>query len=773
MALQSVNLSNLNSNGLPRIEPSMTRILDIVLKTIRNAMPIETLFTPELKINLTQFIKDQRVFYKIATLLRPLSKTEDIDINVIEKVLQESDLLADIQALFSKDPAPYLKLLYEACLDVLQSKSLPGELKTDIAGRIFTLKNGLIAQHTPDVIRKSQEQNKISPQTEENIKKGGAHFIRESINLYFQIIETPKNPSFKEELILVVNQLIPFVQKITRMYLEEHGEHCSNNPLTFRNPKGYNHHGLVAAAVMEVCLSALGYSTRLLKRCDLEPKVTLATAHRLVEVNALNGSKFLVDPTYLQFHKDVCLEETELPTAPALVLEEGEVDAYIEKQIMPHWKSNLQRIAASDQEAIKKLKKNDQLIALTIKHLSLPLEYVPSDPKAWVRKSFKRVWEISNYSPVLYSRVFEDLLQGTGQKKKSYEFIKAMTLANLANRSSCSEIEKELDALLQDHKIQKKNSSQALSLIAQLPNARRNKYQTLLDLDSRLKVNPLLNAYVCSLKKLVNPEGKNLKVIYGCSGADALSVFLATDAEEVIFVDMTQTSLEKFPIAIDQIYNQMDQLKPKLDAQGFDEGLRVYMGSLSNHFEGVHTMENLAEKFLINLWALKAEKVSFTSEEGCVQIDFSWQYKGAVSPKKRRVIFITADLTNPEKYPPLLQKKIEQGFDIFYMKGAFLVPNSYPQFLPYLAKFLNPKGWLMTTDQTVTMEKVDPTPCLTPDFIVQESEEKKSFEKTLIHESDPFQELDLLKIYPPHQRLLRNPGTDSSYWSILTLRQKT
>lgn len=790
----SVFHTPVNTGATPTqgLNSCIATIQEVVFQVIRTAMPITTLFTPELKIDLSLFVKDQELFYKIAALIEPLSKAESVDLEMVQKTFQDSNLLPEIKAMF-KDPTPYLGGLYKACWDVLKQPSVTNDLKPALEGRIYTLKNALIAQQTPSVIQKSQNQNKISIQTEESIKKEGESFIRESIALYLKIFQNSQKTPFKEELISVAKQLIPFVQKVTRIYLKENGKNCPDNPLTFRNPTGYNYHGLVAATIMEACLSALGYSTRLLSRGDLEPKVTLAQTHNITEVQGPGGQTYLVDPSYLQFHKDVCLGDAQLPNAPILVLDETEVDDYIEKQIMAHWKSNLQRVEQNDETAIEKLKKNDQILSLVTKTLpSIHQENIPRDVEDWVRKSFKRVWGFSGYTPVFSDLGFEDIFYGTNEKKDTYELIKSMNFTSLTHHSSFAEIEAQLNECLNNPALQRKNDEKALSLISKLPRLKRNPYEVLFDIDPRLvgtkKIDLSLNAYFRHLRQIINPGGKNFKVIYGCSGADCMSVLLATDAQELILVDLTQTSLDEFKKAFDQFKTAIHQLNTqsisnileKLEKDSSFVSTRSrYLGSMSEYRgNDQHFMKDLALKICADLFAMGAnlKDAALSTVEGGVQFEFSWKYHGAESARKRRVIFLTADITKPQQYPPFLQKKIKEGFDVFYMKGAFFAPISYPQFLPSLASALNPGGWLMTTDKTMWMDTVDPTHCLQQNrlqFVLQNPETKRVLENVMASPFDPLFIVPSLERFPlPELRPYRQVGSDLTYWAILNLRQK-
>lgn len=802
----NTNIENKEINCLLRIEVPVSLSLDdgtvkstdskiqsireSTLKVICSHMPIKTLFTPELKIDLTVFIKDQMLFHKIAKFLLPLLESSPLNTYEIAKHFEGSEILSEIKALFKQDPTPYLALFYEACADLINKKSISKNLNTAIEGRIFTLKNALIAQHSPELIQKSQTQCKISSHTTSDIVSEGANFIKESINLHLHTYKIKENPSFRKVLTSCAEQLIPFVKKVTALFLKDNEKTCPENPLTFRNPTGYNHHGFVAATLLEACLNALGYTTRLMHRIDLEPKVTLATAHNIVEVTGPDHTKYLIDPCYIQFHKDICIDESLLPKFPVLVLTETEVDKYIEENLMNRWKTCFKQVKSGDKLAINILRKQNQLISFIIDQMNLPKFFVPSNPENWVRDSFKRVWDLSTYNPIFSDQGFQEIFHGIGKNHGAYDYIKSMNIIPLAYHLPFVEVEKQLEKLLCDEKLKGQNSFEALSLISQLSFTQKNKYSALLNVDPRISFETgfgsTLNAYFRSLRKSVNPEGKDKSVIYACSGADCMSVLLATDAKDYTFVDATKVSYTEFKNALSLLQNRDSISEFEIEeflknSDNFMMTRRMYGGSLSSYNdEDGHNMKNLALKLLYDLkeTGVDLNKVQLTStEEGRgVRIEFPWQYYGAKFTRARSITFVTGDITNPETYPERLKSKLKENFDIFYMKSAFMVPRFYPQFLPQIAKCIKKDGWLMTSDKTMTMETITPDRCLEQnriEFSKQKSQESLVLEELMQPPFDPLCSIGQLDRVTSEQRQSRSPGSDKTYWSTLSLRQKT
>lgn len=783
---QVTNNQSITNNATPTaIDAQNVKIRDIALEIIRNNMPISSLFTPELKIDLNVFIKDQMLFQQIAAFLETLTERNLIDSATVEKHFENSELLIEIKVMFKLDPTPFLTLFYQACADVLNNKSSAHDLKPAIAGRIYTFKNALVAQHTPEAIRQSQRQNQIALQSTSNIIREGESFLHECLRLHLYAPKRDEETTFKELIAATAEQLVPFVQQITRSYLKENGYICPDDPLAFRNPNGYNHHGLVAATVMEACLNALGYTTRIMGRCDLEPKVTLATVHNVVVVTAPDQSRYIIDPTYIQFHKDICIEDTQLPKSPVLVLAENEVDRYVEENFMVLWRATNRLVKNNDRSTIKKLSDRDQILSHIIDTLKLPPDIIPSNPEEWTKKSLTRIWDIKSHTPILSDEGFQEIFVGNAQAHKTHDYIKAMGIASLTNHLSIEEVEKRLTSLLETPDLKGKNFPDALSLITQLPTVYREKYASFLHFDSRIKgISSFLNAYFSSVKKCVNPDGKDKSVVYGCAGADCKTVMLATDATDYTFVDLTPVNYNEFTRALTQFQNSTPTFEKHLEqlleeSQNFISRRQRNGGASSSCLNGKHNMDLLASKLLFDLREvgvdLKKVVLTQVKNETGVKLEFPWQYLGAPSPKTRTLTFLTGDITTPSTYPTLLKNKLKDGIDLFYMKASFLAPTFYPQFIPQIAKSINKDGWLMTTDKTFTMETMTPDHCLQENNLTFES--RKSNEIQILEEIvappyAPLNSIPVLSYLPAEKRYARTVGSDLSYWSILSLRQK-
>ncbi len=732
-------------------------VVERVKAMVRNFMPLPSLFNPALKIDLSVFFKDQQLFFSLAELLRPFFGKRDLTLEEVQAVLEGDEILAGLKK-------EYFPALCESCFTVLSGRPHEEKLVSAIDGRIFTLKNALIGQVEPELIRASQVKQRVRVQSIEQIRSAGKAFIEKILYLYLvpPAIDSADPEFFKSSLQEVAEKLFPFVQNITQIYLESHRIEMPDRGLSGRYLTGYNFHGRTAAIIMEVCLKVLGYEAQSLVRYDLEPKVTLATVHTIVRVLGLDGKTYVVDPCYVQFLRDACNREE---VRPVLVLEKGDIEGYIEKNLMRAWRSSRE---------------------LTLSH-TLPLKgdliLDGMDRVEWVRNSFKRVWDLSGYHPDLSKITFNQVFFGEGLAKT---VLSHMQMPKIIGNKSVDEVKAELEELLAIPEMRQKNSERALRLLAQISKQERCAFYDLLDLDPRvsdsteLSLNPDLNVYFRQLKKDINPDSRPLKLIYGCAGADATAPFLATDADEAIFVDLADFDFTQFKMALAKLHEKggfaevVKVLKTNLN---FFSHRRTFGASTSLFSGREHIMDYFALKLLCDLKLmgvdLETVELSALPARG-VQIKFDWQYFGQPCAKERVITLLHADITKPESYPRLLQEELKKGFDLFFLKGAFFVPRSYPLFLPHLARAINPGGFFMTTDKTFTMDLIDPEPCLLKAgfrSISRKSDIAKTIEPLLERECSPIELIPYLEMFPSEKRAGRNTGCDISYWSVLNIRQ--
>ena len=164
-----------------------------------------------------------------------------------------------------------------------------------------------------------------------------------------------------------------------------------------------------------------------------------------------------------------------------------------------------------------------------------------------------------------------------------------------------------------------------VSLIAKLE--KREPYAALLNCDPRPTIDIIVKAYLHSVRKVVNPEGKDKSVIYGCSGADSMSVLLATDANDLTFVDLTPIHYDHFEMALQQLRNKDPNVRSHI-IEYLQERNRQG-GGVSKYDDGLHSMDNLALKLLFDLYnvGVPLARIVLTRRETGVQIEFpgvSW-----------------------------------------------------------------------------------------------------------------------------------------------------
>lgn len=770
---------SIGSRILEKVDSEIALIRARTLQVVREKMPIATLFKPELRIDLDQFVKDQMLIHQIAAFLSFFHGV--VDVRMISERFVTTELFLSIKSMFGLDSEPYLAFFYEACCDVINQKTSPSKLISAIEGRIYSLRRALMAQVAPHLIFANQYRCAVPLQAISSIKEEGASFLREVLGFHLSMIRGAHFSSMRNNLSFVCEELIPFVQKITKKFFAENGITCPENPLRFR--AGDNRHALVVATIMEACLKALGYKTRLLVRTDLEPRVTLATAHSLIEVVDEDGSKFLVDPCYVQFHMDVSLHDAQLPRYPVLVLEEHEVDAYIEEYMMKPWRGFLEELRRDNTLVRAQLIQQDKIISFELNGTELPITFPPSNREDWVRDAFKRVWGLSTYTRVFSNRGFQEIFNGDTDHHHTYDFIQSMQIAALTKRPCCLDIERKLDELMISHALLAQNSPEALSLIFQLQPAEQIKYAALVDCDPRLNgpagIDLNLNVYFRSLKKRVNIEGRDLSVVYGCSGADCTSVLLATDACDFTFVDLTKVTYAEFEEALallkERSFSSEFQIVARLEKDEFILYQSLYAAAVSKPCATGCYMNDLPLKFLFGLREMGVDLDSLvlkTIEEGLIQLHFPWQYDLHSPVRMRHVTFVNTDMTLPSKYPVFLNEKLEAGFDIFYMKASDTAAERYPLFLPEIARAIKTGGWLMTGDKTFKMETNDPEVVLEGSgltFVSKKTSQTKLFED-LVHPAFEPMFFEFPSLALPRKN--RKAGSDSTYWSIVNLRQK-
>ena len=302
------------------------------LKIIRSTLPLGTVFQLKYKIDLHLLTESQEFFLKTASFFikyfdQGLSSKPDLNKQLL---LSDSafsrlfDVFKDLD--ISKDE--FITLCMQS-MDTDASEDNSSLLLRALQLRIFSFKNAVIAIKEPKKIAMSLEKNKLRVPDDEIIRQAGIQFIKISLFNCFQALLSGVQPeSCQEELEMVAKALLPFVLEVASSYLTEKKYAHPENIFTFRNPTGYNSHGITACVVMEGALKSLGFNTRNLSRMDLDPRLN-ETAHAITLVE-MGHDKFIVDTNYIPSIKNIrlCSNKTPLPVSTLLVLNAKKVDAF-------------------------------------------------------------------------------------------------------------------------------------------------------------------------------------------------------------------------------------------------------------------------------------------------------------------------------------------------------------------------------------------------------------------------------------------------------------
>ncbi|MBM3200921.1 MAG: hypothetical protein FJZ56_00765 [Chlamydiae bacterium] len=735
---------------------TISSIEDVALKILQAKMPVEVLLNCQ--FNLSAFMKDQILLHKIASELQHL---KTIDVASIRQTIENLPLYPELQSRIKN--SALLETFYEIAFEALNESYQKANFALFFQERIFTLKNALIAIKNPEkLLPKNTKQKK------EDIILHGKEFIKAALNLYLASHSYSDEESFRQNLYDLTVRLLDFVSKVAKMYLKEHKMEITNDLLNWRNPAGYNYQSHVSAPILEALLSMIGFTTELLHRKDLEPKVTLAIEHSIVCVKSPFGKSYVVDPCYRQFHEDISLFP--LPTEPLLIMEKGDLDEYLDTVMMPLWKKSAQLILDDDLEAIEEAFTKDKILCLKPQIIAV-CHTKPTDPESWVRNSLKKLWDEATYRRVLCNEVAEEIFRGIDAKfHATYDAIKNLEIT-LVNYPLESEITSDLDFM----PLAKKNHPKSISLIARLNYSKKYEYIHLLDCDEGLKnvgVDVGVNAYFRSLCNIVNQEHQPKQVLYGCSGADIASVLLATDATEITMVDVTDITIDSMKEAWNDCLHNFKEVVSRLQESSFIPVFSNRMGGssiLSPDF--TQFMPDLALRFFfVLIRGLRADNISIDEEDGAIKVSFDWSYNKLRFAEKRVVQFIKADITKPDEYPDRLKSILENGIDIFFMKGATITPRHYDKFIPDIDKSIKDHGFMMTTDKTMFMEDFAPN----VDYPVIETEDSIQLQTLLEQDHHPLAPHPALEMYKGLRlRQCRITPADYTYWTKMVVRQKT
>lgn len=202
--------------------------------------------------------------------------------------------------------------------------------------------------------------------------------------------------------------------------------------------------------------------------------------------------------------------------------------------------------------------------------------------------------------------------------------------------------------------------------------------------------------YNIGVKRVINPNNRDLKGISGGAGMDIANYLLSTNARKSYFVStyhgLSQADLEReLPqLTLEsnrQFFLAFNRYTYEKRMHGFiDEGFLLTKQTV---------LFGLATE-LIQL-GVDLKKVKISSHQGHPRIQFQWAYPGR-REQTYTIIFIEADITQPSQYPPALQDFLSQGFHVYYQRAGEYIPKSYQNFIPYLNNYMHPGGYFVTDD---------------------------------------------------------------------------
>jgi hypothetical protein len=225
-----------------------------------------------------------------------------------------------------------------------------------------------------------------------------------------------------------------------------------------------------------------------------------------------------------------------------------------------------------------------------------------------------------------------------------------------------------------------------------------------LGLDTRPFENRLLDlrlvGYFMAIRKLINPDHKNLSAVYACAGADLSSFILSTDAPTAYFIDQTPLNIQTLKDALKNEWDGLQdqpELKEHAREKYFDGYNRIVMagpgGTRSATF-------NLERKLLLELKLMDVRRSRADGSEnifidqgqfGEAVISFNWAYAGRLERRYHIHYLHSTRLDHPRGQVP--------GSDIYFEKAAMISDFArYRAHLAQVAENLNNNGWLLTND---------------------------------------------------------------------------
>ncbi|MGB2661454.1 MAG: DnaJ domain-containing protein, partial [Candidatus Omnitrophota bacterium] len=265
------------------------------------------------------------------------------------------------------------------------------------------------------------------------------------------------------------------------------------------------------------------------------------------------------------------------------------------------------------------------------------------------------------------------------------------------------ELEQELEAVFTDNKklveLREKGAKKEMPSVQTA-----DEYKKLLGAD--------YVEYDMTVKKIVNPDDKPLRAIYGGAGADISHFLLSTNAREAYFVagdkNLQKLSGTGYEFTADNLLEMM--LNAKLTPSIYLEG-KKQKGYVASPF--VVSNGQVASAISFELQAIlgvNLDDINIDSNEGHPRISFKWTYPGTQKEETYSITFINADITAQNEYSPFLKKVIAGGVDIYYQKAGVGIPEHYrdeDSFISHIVDNLNEGGFTVTDDHAYESEKLE------------------------------------------------------------------
>lgn len=200
------------------------------------------------------------------------------------------------------------------------------------------------------------------------------------------------------------------------------------------------------------------------------------------------------------------------------------------------------------------------------------------------------------------------------------------------------------------------------------------------DFDTRPYEAGLLHpAYIedsTEIKAIVNPESAPITVLYGGAGTDISTFLLSTNAVNGYFVSHNE-DLQAFTIPDLEKYKMLENEQAAKDLR--DNDTLDYHRKFTLGFSpawSIITTEERVSALAIELYAIGASDIAVDDHDGSPRIKFKWAYHGE-SAKERAITFIEADITDVGSYPPILERVLSEGIDIYYQRAGLRIPGAY------------------------------------------------------------------------------------------------